>query len=186
MYIRCLVLFSTYRDSVWLMHLSHTLESLPGVQQVAVRMGTPHNKALLQQVGLLTAEGEAGGTNDLLVCVQAETPMVAAEALRHANARLMPQPGRGVRAGGGGTRTLETALRRLPDANLACISVPGAFAVHEARKALKHGLHVFLFSAHVDLEAEASLKNLAAHQGVLVMGPDCGTAVLNGVPLGFA
>jgi FdrA protein len=83
-------------------------------------------------------------------------------------------------------RTLETALRRLPDANLACISVPGAFAVHEARKALQHGLHVFLFSAHVDLEAEVALKNLAAHQGVLVMGPDCGTAVLNGVPLGFA
>ena len=83
-------------------------------------------------------------------------------------------------------RSLETALRRLPDANLACISVPGEYAVHEARKALDHGLHVFLFSAHVDLAAEASLKNLAAQQGLLVMGPDCGTAVLNGVPLGFA
>ena len=82
MHLRCLVLFSTYRDSVWLMHLSHTLESLPGVQRVAVMMGTPHNKALLQQAGLLTAEGEAGGANDLLVCVQAETPTVAAEALR--------------------------------------------------------------------------------------------------------
>src|SRR4029450_11878063 len=185
-HVRCLVLFSTYRDSVWLMHLSHTLESLPGVQQVAVMMGTPHNKALLQQVGLLTAEGEAGGANDLLVCVQAETPMVAAEAIRQATARLTPQQGRGAVAGAVAPRTLETALRRLPDANLACISVPGAFAVHEAREALQQGLHVFLFSAHVDLEAEASLKNLAAHQGVLVMGPDCGTAVLNGVPLGFA
>ena len=60
-HVRCLVLFSTYRDSVWLMHLSHTLESLPGVQRVAVMMGTPHNKAILQQAGLLTAEGEAGG-----------------------------------------------------------------------------------------------------------------------------
>jgi len=55
--LRCLVLFSTYRDSVWLMHLSHTLENLPGVQRVAVMMGTPHNKALLQQAGLLTAAG---------------------------------------------------------------------------------------------------------------------------------
>ena len=185
-HVRCLVLFSTYRDSVWLMHLSHTLESLPGVQQVAVMMGTPHNKALLQQAGLLTAEGEAGGANDLLVCVQAETPTVAAEALRQATARLTPQQGRGAAAGAAAPRTLETALRRLPDANLACISVPGAYAVHEARKALQHGLHVFLFSAHIDLAAEASLKNLAAQQGVLVMGPDCGTAVLNGVPLGFA
>src|SRR5262249_20906798 len=73
-----------------------------------------------------------------------------------------------------------------PDANLACISVPGEYAVQEARKALHHGLHVFLFSAHVDLEAEVTLKNLAAQQGLLVMGPDCGTAVLNGIPLGFA
>ena len=185
-HVCCLVLFSTYRDSVWLMHLSHTLESLPGVQRVAVMMGTPHNKALLQQAGLLTAEGEAGGANDLLVCVQAETPTVAAEALRQATARLTPQQGRGAAAGAAAPRTLETALRRLPDANLACISVPGAYAVHEARKALQHGLHVFLFSAHIDLAAEASLKNLAAQQGVLVMGPDCGTAVLNGVPLGFA
>ena len=184
---RCLVLSSTYRDSVWLMQLSHTLESLPGVQRVAVMMGTAHNKAILQQAGLLTGEGEAGSANDLLVCVQAETPTAAAEALREATARVT----RGQQAAGDGARaaaprTLETALRRLPDANLACISVPGAYAVHEARKALQHGLHVFLFSAHVDLEAEISLKNLAAHQGVLMMGPDCGTAVLNGVPLGFA
>src|ERR1700756_1126263 len=178
-HVRCLVLFSTYRDSVWLMHLSHTLESLPGVQRVAVMMGTPHNKDLLQQAGLLTAEGEAGGANDLLVCVQAETPAVAAEALRQATAHMTPQQGRGAAARAAAPRTLETALRRLPDANLACISVPGEYAVHEARKALQHGLHVFLFSAHVDLAAEAALKNLAAHQGVLVMGPDCGTAVLN-------
>src|SRR5215471_1991859 len=186
MHVRCLVLFSTYRDSVWLMHLSHTLEGLPGVQRVAVMMGTPHNKAVLQQAGLLTAAGEAGGANDVLVCVQAETSAVAEEALRQATARMTPQQGRGTAAGTAAPRTLETALRRLPDANLACISVPGAYAVHEARKALQHGLHVFLFSAHVDLEAEVALKNLAAHQGVLVMGPDCGTAVLNGVPLGFA
>jgi FdrA protein len=185
-HVRCLVLFSTYRDSVWLMHLSHALESLPGVQRVAVMMGTPHNKALLQQAGLLTAEGEAGGANYLLICVQAATPEAAAAALRQATERMTPQQGRGAAAGAAAPRTLETALRRLPDANLACISVPGEYAVHEARKALQHGLHVFLFSAHVDLAAEASLKNLAAQRGLLVMGPDCGTAVLNGVPLGFA
>ena len=182
----CLVLPSTYRDSVWLMHLSHTLEGLPGVQQVAVMMGTPHNKTILQQAGLLTAEGEAGRADDVLVCVQAETPAAATAALREATARVTPQQARVEAAREAAPRTLETALRRLPDANLACISVPGEYAVHEARQALRHGLHVFLFSAHVDLEAEIALKNLAAQQGVLVMGPDCGTAVLNGIPLGFA
>src|SRR5712691_10312546 len=63
---------------------------------------------------------------------------------------------------------------------------PGEYAVQEARKALQHSLHVFLFSAHVDLEAEVALKNMAAQQGLLMMGPDCGTAILNGIPLGFA
>src|SRR5215510_1851872 len=125
MHVRCLVLLSTYRDSVWLMHLSHTLEGLPSVQQVAVMMKTPHNKAVLQQAGLLTAAGEAGSANDVLVCVQAETPAVAEEALRQATARMTPQQGRGTTAGVAAPRTLDTALRRLPDANLACISVPG-------------------------------------------------------------
>ena len=184
---RCLVLPSTYRDSVWLMHLSHTLEGLPGVQRAAVMMGTPHNKVILQQAGLLNVEGEAGSANDLLVCVQAETPTAAAQAIREATERVTRQQQAGADvAREAAPRTLETALRRLPEANLACISVPGEYAVHEARKALQHGLHVFLFSAHVDLEAEVALKNLAAQQGVLLMGPDCGTAVLNGVPLGFA
>jgi len=183
---RCLVLPSTYRDSVWLMHLSHTLEGLPGVQRVAVMMGTPHNKAVLQQAGLLTAEGAASAADDMLVCVQAETPAAATEAVREASARVTQQQARGNTAREAAPRTLESALRRLPDANLACISVPGEYAVQEARKALRHGLHVFLFSAHVDLEAEVALKKLAAQQGLLVMGPDCGTAVLNGVPLGFA
>ncbi len=186
-YARCLVLPSTYRDSVWLMHLSHTLESLPGVQKVAVMMGTSHNKAVLQEAELLTTEGKAGGANDLLVCVQTETPTAAAEALREATKRVTQQQQRqGNVAGEAAPRTLETALRRLPDANLACISVPGEYAVQEARKALRHGLHVFLFSARVDLEAEVALKHLAAQQGLLMMGPDCGTAILNGVPLGFA
>src|SRR5262249_60373654 len=121
-----------------------------------------------------------------LVCVQAETPAAAAEAVREASARVTQQQARGDTAREAAPRTLETALRRLPDANLACISVPGEYAVYEARKALRHGLHVFLFSAHVDLGAEVTLKNLAAQQGLLVMGPDCGTAVLNGIPLGFA
>src|SRR2546427_9393690 len=90
---RCLVLPSTYRDSVWLMHLSHTLEGLPGAQQVAVMMGTPHNKAVLQQAGLLTAEGEAGRADDVLVCVQAETPTAATEAVPGAAARGTHQKG---------------------------------------------------------------------------------------------
>jgi len=184
--VYCLVLPSTYRDSVALMYLSQTLECLPGIQRAAVMMGTPQNRDLLRQAGLLTVEGESAGVNDLLICVQADTPATAERAMHEAQQRLAPQPGAPDATGETAPRTLETALRRLPEANLACISVPGQYARHEARKALEHGLHVFLFSDHVELEAEAELKRLAAQQGVLVMGPDCGTAILGGVPLGFA
>jgi FdrA protein len=183
----CLVLASTYRDSILLMDLSHWLESLPGVLQVAVMMATPHNKSLLKEAGLLNPQGDHAGTNDLLVCIRASTATVAAEACRAAVEHLnRQQPRTALEVGKVAPRTLEMALRHMPEANLACISVPGPYAAYEARKAVRHGLHVFLFSDHVDLPAEVSLKRFAAQQGVLVMGPDCGTAIVNGVPLGFA
>jgi FdrA protein len=186
MYTRCLVLPSTYRDSVVLMSLSRSLESLPGVQQVAVMMGTPQNTTLLREAGLLTAEAESAGANDLLICVQANSTAAAEQAIRAAQGGLAPRQSDATGRGDMLPRTLETALRHLPEANLACISVPGQYAGHEARKALEHGLHVFLFSDHVELEVEAELKQYAAQRGLLLMGPDCGTAILHGVPIGFA
>jgi succinyl-CoA synthetase alpha subunit len=83
-------------------------------------------------------------------------------------------------------RTLAAALRAAPDANLALISVPGAWAGAEAERALRAGLHVMLFSDNVPVETEVALKRLALARGLLVMGPDCGTAIVDGVPLGFA
>ncbi|MEE9145787.1 MAG: acyl-CoA synthetase FdrA [Candidatus Tectomicrobia bacterium] len=183
---RCLILPSTYRDSVVLLQLSHTLENLDGVQQAAVMMGTPQNKTLLRQAALLTTEGEQAGDNDLLICVRADTPTSAQDALHTARQGMAQRWAAEGKANEVAPRTLETALRRMPHANLACISVPGPYARREALQALRHGLHVFLFSDHVDLEAEKELKQLAAQRGLLVMGPDCGTAVLHGVPLGFA
>ena len=83
-------------------------------------------------------------------------------------------------------RTLESAVRVLPGANLAAISVPGAFAGREAMRALRRGLHVFLFSDNVPLADEVLLKQEARRRGLLCMGPDCGTAYVGGVGLGFA
>jgi FdrA protein len=171
---------------VALLILSRTLTELPGIQQAAVVMGTPQNKALLQEAGLLTAEADAAGANDLLICVLADSIAAAARAVSTAQDDLVWRQSGVAAPAETAPRTLETALRRLPGANLACISVPGPYAQHEARKALEHGLHVFLFSDHVELAAEEELKRLAAQRGLLVMGPDCGTALLNGFPIGFA
>ncbi|GIX49077.1 MAG: hypothetical protein KatS3mg131_3288 [Candidatus Tectimicrobiota bacterium] len=185
-YLGCKVFASLYRDSVVLMQVSQQLEALPGVRRAAAMMGTPQNKDLLRAAALLPAEGEQAGANDLLVCVQAESATALAAALQAAAQQLSAPPAASSSGEATAPRTLEGALRHLPDANLACISVPGAYAAYEARKALRHGLNVFLFSDHVPLAAEVALKDLAAQQGVLLMGPDCGTALLNGLPLGFA
>jgi FdrA protein len=185
-YKRCLKLPSTYRDSVELLKLSVFLENLSGVHRAAVMMGTPHNKSILREAGLLTSEGEQADVNDLLICVQANAPEAVEHVVQEANRRLAHRRVDVKDGGEMAPRTLETALERMPAANLACISVPGRYAGSETRKALQKGLHVFLFSDHVDLEAEAELKQLASKQGLLLMGPECGTAILNGVPLGFA
>src|SRR5207253_1932086 len=78
------------------------------------------------------------------------------------------------------------ALGEAPKANLALISVPGDYAAAEAMKALRLGLNVMLFSDNVSGADEVALKRYARSRGLLVMGPDCGTAIIDGVPLGFA
>jgi succinyl-CoA synthetase alpha subunit len=43
-----------------------------------------------------------------------------------------------------------------------------------------------VFSDNVPVADEVRLKQLARERGLFALGPDCGTAILNGVPLGFA
>src|SRR6202008_1458121 len=80
-------------------------------------------------------------------------------------------------------RSLAGALELLPGANLALISVPGDYAALEARTALERGLNVLVFSDNVPLEEELALKQLARGKGLMLMGPDCGTALIGGVPI---
>jgi succinyl-CoA synthetase alpha subunit len=184
--IRSLVKPSAYQDSVTLLLLARQLRSGPGVVEAAALMATPSNQDLLEQSGLLTAEAAKAGSNDLVIAVRAESDAAAAAALAEGEAFLGAKRKRLENSGRALPRTLESARRQLPDANLVLISVPGAFAALEAKKALRLGLHVMLFSDNVGLEDEVALKGLAVRKGLLMMGPDCGTAILNGVPLGFA
>lgn len=176
---------SFYQDSVTLMRLAHDMEAVAGVARAAAMMGTPQNRALLRDAGLLTGEGETAGPTDLIVAVLADGASAAEAARAAAEAALAarrPTPG----AGAPRPRTLASALRTMPDATLALISVPGAYAGAEALKALRAGLHVLLFSDNVPLATERELKALARTRGLFLMGPDCGTAIVDGVPLGFA
>ena len=178
-----------YLDSVALMRLSASLETRAGVESASLMIGTPSNLALLDEAGLLAGEGRAAGPNDLVLAVRAAGEEALAAALAAAEASL-DGAAAGPEARGGRTAGrfpgLDAACRALPGANLAIVSVPGPFAAREARRALARGLHVLVFSDNVPVEEEVALKHEARARGRLVMGPDCGTAIIAGAPLAFA
>lgn len=176
---------SFYLDSVALMRLSRQIASATGVVEAALMMGTPSNQMILQNAGLLDGDVAAQGS-DLIVAIRAESEAAARAALAEAEKALnKPKADRADEALWQ-PRSIAAAIKVSPEANLALISVPGEFAAAEARKALNRGLHVLMFSDNVSLEDELSLKQQAREAGLLMMGPDCGTAVIGGAPLAFA
>lgn len=186
--VRTRVRTGMYQDSVNLMLLAAALEELPGVERAAAVMGSTASKALLAEAGLLTPDLSAATPNDLCLAIRAsnDQAFTAAEALADSFLRDGYHRGRSRGEAAPAVRSIERALALQPGANLAVISVPGSFAAREARQALGLGLHVFLFSDNVALADEVALKREAEQRGLLLMGPDCGTAILGGVALGFA
>ena len=175
-----------YLDSVALMRLSSDLAALAGVEDAVAMTGTPSNLDIMREAGLLAPQGEAAGPNDLVVAVRATGQAAAEAALAHAASALGRTGSARTEEGRWRPRTLDGALDRMEDANLALISTPGIYAAREARRALDRGLNVMLFSDNVTLESERALKKRARERGLLVMGPDCGTAYISGTPLAFA
>ena len=173
-----------YYDSIVLMQLQAALADLPGILDAGAVMASPENRALLAASDLLPDGALEAGPADLLVVVRAETDAAASDALSRVDALLV--------GGGGETgddyvpRSLESALKIIPAAQWALVSTPGRFAAGVARDALDRGLNVFLYSDNVTLEDEVALKDKGAAEGRLVMGPDCGTASINGIGFGFA
>jgi FdrA protein len=182
--VRYVIRASQYFDSVSLMNIARDVRALPGIEDAALMMGTDANKGLLEKVGPLSAEAQAAGPTDLIVMVMGDEAALD-EALAQAEKLLTHRP---VATSGEAhrPRTLRSAVRAQSGANLAVISVAGAYAAAEAWTALRQGLHVLLFSDNVSLEDEIALKRYAAAQGLLLMGPGAGTAIINGAALGFA
>jgi FdrA protein len=128
-------------------------------------------------------EVETAAPGDLIIAVQAEDAETLSAMLGNVEGWLRPSPDR---PGAIPVRTLEEALGRQPHSNLAVISIPGQYAAREARRALERGLNVFLFSDHVPVKDELAMKECAREKGLMVMGPDCGTAIIGGKGIGFA
>jgi succinyl-CoA synthetase alpha subunit len=180
------VFANLYKDSVTLMQLGAQLRERDGVAQASCVMATPANLAQLQDADL-SIDAQAS-PSDLLVVVRGD-PGACEEAIETADAFLQSKGA----AGDGDAAAFSMPLASIalgvesnPDADLALISVPGDYAAAEAMKALALGLHVMLFSDNVSIAEEQAIKTAGRERGLLVMGPDCGTAIVNGVPLGFA
>ena len=185
--VRSRILRDTYRDSVELMRVAAEVERLPGVRRAALLIATPANCELLKAAGLLDETAAAARPSDLIVAVAGGDAIAAEAALAHADVLLAKATETTASASARpAPTTIAGAVADDPAANLALISTPGPLATAEALKALKRGLHVFLFSNNVSVADELELKRLAVRKRLLLMGPDCGTAILDGVPLGFA
>ena len=175
-----------YLDSVALMRYSKSLADMDGIVEAAMMMGTPANREIMTNAGLLGSDADSAAGGDLIIGIRADDTENARAALAEAN-RLIDKPSRN-RASSKAwrPRSIRSAVSNEPAANLALISVSGDFAAAEARKAIRRGLHVMIFSDNVALADEVSLKREARALGCLVMGPDCGTAIINGVAVAFA
>lgn len=176
----------TYFDSVMLMLASQEIGKREGVQESVVAMATEMNLDLMKEMGFQDLGREPLTPNDLVIAVQAADEPTAEAAVQAARELLRSRQAQAAEDEEYRPASLEGALQALPEANLVVISVPGRHAAREARKALRAGRHVMLFSDNVPLEEEIALKALAREKGLLMMGPDCGTAILNGQPLCFA
>ena len=175
-----------YYDSVILMQLQRSLADLPTVIDAGVVMGTEANKDLLEQSGLLVDEIKGAKADDLVIVVKAENEKNAQKALEQVDDLVAARRSRDAVDQEFLPKSQESAAKILPDAKWTLISVPGRYAAGVSREALRLGTHVFLYSDNVSLEEEIALKKKGAEKGLLVMGPDCGTAIINGIGLGFA
>ena len=171
-----------YYDSVVLMQLQRALADLSGVQDAGVVMATPANCDLLAASDLEVVTD--AGSDDLLIVVKGIDQESAEAALVQVDALLTRR--RGGISQEFRPRSLDAAVNQLPKSRWVSISVPGRYATGVAKDALALGRHVFMFSDNVSLEDELDLKGFARENGLLMMGPDCGTAIVNGVGLGFA
>lgn len=168
-----------YVDSVSLMRVAKRLTEGAGVADAAAMMATPANRRSMRAAGF--AVPDDADPDDLVITVRADSIEHADLALARVDALLATGP-----TDDAAPRTVDAALELHPDLNLVAISLPAGPALAEARRALAHGLHVFLFSSGIGLEDELALKQDAERRGLIVMGPDCGTSIIAGAGLGFA
>ncbi|MGN1142218.1 MAG: acyl-CoA synthetase FdrA, partial [Oliverpabstia sp.] len=184
--LKTVVKKGSYHDSVVLMLLTNEISTIEGVKKVSIMMATPANKDIFKQSGLDTEELMNASANDMVVVADIDDDSLLDVIMENVEAFLKKQSSASSdKKGSESVKSWDKALQKLPEANLAVISIPGAYAALEADRALDEGLNVFMFSDNVSIEDEKALKEKAHAKGLAVMGPDCGTGIIQGVPVAF-
>jgi FdrA protein len=178
------VFANEYRDSLFLMKLSNDVSTWKNVHQAVIVMGTESNKRILSQVGLLDSASQEASSHDLIVAVEGKEGFSEVDFLEALERRMTETEEASRKTDR--YATLDAALAQRSESALVFIAVPGQYAAPLVQRSLEKGKHVFCFSQHMPIEDEIALKEMAIERGLLLMGPDCGTAQLDGIGLGFA
>lgn len=185
MSLKIIIRKNTYYDSIFLMNLSEEIQKSEGIKQVILLMGTDMNKTVLEDLKITNKRTDSATPNDLMIIIEAELEEHIKKAILKldniisgSNAEL--QTDKNINY-----NTLEMALKESPDINLAFISIPGQYVADEAKKVIDKGITPFIFSDNVPLSEEVELKKLAEKKDIFIMGPGCGTSVINGISIGL-
>ena len=185
MLFKVFVYKNQYQDSVRLMSISREATRLPGVSKALALLGTESNKDVIARLGLKDPAVDAATASDLMVCIEAESEEAVKTALAQVQEQLK-QKASGGEVAEMKPQTLEAAADMLDNANFCMISLPGPMAKLDCICALERGLNVMLFSDNINMADELELKRKAIAKDLLLMGPDCGTAIVAVVPLALA
>jgi len=186
MSIKGILVKGKYYDSVTLMLVTKEVKKLEGIEDAVAVMGTIQNKSILKASGLLLDELKDAKDSELIIVIKGINEKFCEEGIKKIQEFLEEKKIKTEESIEFEPKSFEGALKILPNANLAIISVSGQYAAIEAMKALKRGLHVMIFSDNVPHDKTYEIKKYGREHGLLVMGPGCGTAIINGAPLGFA
>ncbi|WP_422485748.1 acyl-CoA synthetase FdrA [Gudongella sp. DL1XJH-153] len=181
-----LVKKNTYQDSVNLMLLSTRLTEKEGVRKVSIMMGTPANKDIFRNTGMYCSEFETANPNDICISVDTDSSEKLSTISEELDAFISDLSSSSSESKLRKAKSLKGALNKIENPNLAIISIPGEYVYEEGKRLLENGMNLFVFSDNVNYEEEKKLKEIAREKGLIVMGPDCGTGIILGVPLAFA
>ena len=179
------VIKNRFYDSVLLMQIANSIKSDFAFEKVSVMMGTEPNLDLMRETGVLL-DTTSVTPNDVVVAFDGANQDSFDEAFNALSESLEKRDVSFEKGAEVSCHSVSSAISQMPSSNIAFISLPGPFVRYEAQKALNAGLNVMIFSDNVSLEDEIALKRSAKEKGLLLMGPDCGTAIIKGKALGFA